>query len=184
MGCCAGLARKPLTGSEVKRFCVKHTLSQAFHIGSAILSARSHHKDPVAAAVAVGGGKILFSGKVVDVRRVTTEGFARGETIVSGQHRECLKIDFQNENLVATLNGKVVATTPERICILETGFGRPLQTEEMRYGLQVTGILLPASPLLCTPEALAIVGPRGFGYDMDFVQHVTYQEPQSMALPS
>ena len=42
--------------------------------------------------------------------------------------------------------------------------GQPLQTEELRYGLRVSVVGLPAHPLLRTPEALAVVGPRAFGY--------------------
>jgi DUF917 family protein len=28
--------------------------------------------------------------------------------------------------------------------------------------------VLPPSPVLTTPEALAVVGPRAFGYDLDY----------------
>lgn len=40
-----------------------------------------------------------------------------------------------------------------------------MQTEEVRYGMRVTLLLLPAPPLLRTPQALAVVGPAAFGYD-------------------
>eukprot|EP00930_Biecheleria_cincta_P001929 TRINITY_DN103005_c0_g1_i1.p1 TRINITY_DN103005_c0_g1~~TRINITY_DN103005_c0_g1_i1.p1 ORF type:complete len:945 (-),score=169.53 TRINITY_DN103005_c0_g1_i1:107-2941(-) len=183
MGCTAGLSTKPLTGLEVKKFCVKHTVSQAFRIGSAILAARRKHSDPVAAVAEVAAGKVIFLGKVVDVHRITAAGFARGQVTIRGHQDTTLKIDFQNENLVATLDGSVVATTPELICIMETATGRPLQTEEMRYSLQVSVLLLPASPLLRSPEALSVVGPRAFGYDVDFVEHTTYEEPASVAMP-
>jgi len=170
MGCIAGLAMKPLTGAEVKKVCIRHTISHAFKIGMAVLSARRCHQDPVAAAAKAGGGEVIFEGKVMSVHRVTSAGFARGEATIEADGSR-LKIDFQNENLIASLDGRVVATTPELICILETATGRPLQTEEVRYGLLVSVLLLPAPALLRTPEALAVIGPRGFGYDLDFVPH-------------
>lgn len=46
-----------------------------------------------------------------------------------------------------------------------TAGGHPLQTEDLRYGLRVSILGLPAHPLLRTPEALAVVGPAAFGYD-------------------
>ena len=42
--------------------------------------------------------------------------------------------------------------------ILHAG-GAPLQTEDLRYGLRVSVLGIPAHPLLRTPEALAVVGP-------------------------
>ena len=45
----------------------------------------------------------------------------------------------------------------------------PVGTELLRYGYRVAVLALPAHPLLRTPEALAVVGPRAFGYDVDYV---------------
>ena len=44
----------------------------------------------------------------------------------------------------------------------------PVTTEVLRYGLRVTVLGIPAPPLLRTPEALAVVGPRAFGYDDEY----------------
>ena len=53
---------------------------------------------------------ILFLFQIVDVERRTTGGFARGVVMIQDCEDEHirLKIDFQNENLIATLteNGK------------------------------------------------------------------------------
>lgn len=47
--------------------------------------------------------------------------------------------------------------------------GRPIQTEEMRYGLRLSVVALPAHPLLRSAEALKVVGPAAFGYsDVDY----------------
>ena len=46
--------------------------------------------------------------------------------------------------------------------------GVPVTTEEVRYGLRVGVVILPANPVLKTPRALAVVGPRAFGFDMDY----------------
>lgn len=43
--------------------------------------------------------------------------------------------------------------------------GQAIQTEDLRYGLRVSIVGLPAHPLLRTPEALKVVGPAAFGLE-------------------
>lgn len=59
----------------------------------------------------------------MDVQRETSEGFARGTITVEGAdaHRgKQLQIDFQNENLVAHMDGSIIACVPNLICCLES----------------------------------------------------------------
>ncbi|PZU61507.1 MAG: DUF917 domain-containing protein, partial [Rhizobium sp.] len=46
--------------------------------------------------------------------------------------------------------------------------GGAIGTESVRYGQRVTVVALPAPELLTTPAGIAAVGPRAFGYDIDF----------------
>jgi DUF917 family protein len=73
-------------------------------------------------------------------------------------------IDFQNENLVARQGRRIVGCVPDLICCLDSSSGEAVATEDMRYGLWVSVLLLPAHPLLRTPAALEVVGPAAFGY--------------------
>ena len=117
-------------------------------------------------------GRILFTGKVVDVDRRTTSGFARGALTIEGidaSHDQIMVIDFQNENLVARVDGDIVCTVPDLICAVTTDTGEPVTTELMRYGLRVAILGFPAPALWSTPEGLAVAGPRAFGYDTDYV---------------
>ena len=59
----------------------------------------------------------------MDVQRETSEGFAEGSFTVEGLevHRgKQLQIEFQNENLIARVNGSTVACVPDLICCLES----------------------------------------------------------------
>ena len=61
-------------------------------------------------------------GKVVDVQRSTSEGFARGSVLLSGMagfQGQNLSIQIQNENLVASVDNVVVATVPDLIVCLD-----------------------------------------------------------------
>ena len=46
-----------------------------------------------------------------------------------------------------------------------------MPTEEVRYGLRVAVVAMPAPPLLTTPTALKVVGPQAFGYPANQVQY-------------
>ena len=78
-------------------------------------------------------------------------------------------LDVQNEHLVARVDGKIAASVPDLIIMLDSETGEPITTEEMRYGFRVTVIAAPCDPRWRTPEGLELVGPRYFGYDVDYV---------------
>ncbi|RJL35506.1 DUF917 domain-containing protein [Bailinhaonella thermotolerans] len=169
MGCQVSCADTVLRGDQLRDGLVPATLTLAEDLGRAVRLARAGHADPVAAALGVLGGVRLFTGKVVDVERRTTGGFARGRARLSAVRGETgtLELDFQNEHLLARRDGEIVATTPDLICVLDTDSGEPVTTESMRYGLRVTVIGVPCDPRWTTPEGLALAGPRYFGYDCD-----------------
>ncbi len=62
------------------------------------------------------------AGKIVEVQRQTTEGFAKGSFEVEGLDAHqglAMQVEFQNENLIALMGGNVVACVPDLICCLE-----------------------------------------------------------------
>ena len=170
MGGTAGMALAPMTGARLKQTAIPRTLSVARDVGAAVRTARRCHTDPIAALLAATGGQLLLVGKITDVERRTATGFARGRLSLhgSGPHGAEMEIDFQNENLVARVDGQAVATVPDLICIVATADAEPITTELLRYGQRVAVVGVPCHPLLRTPEALAVVGPRAFGYDLEY----------------
>ena len=118
--------------------------------------------------LAVSGGRQLFTGKVSDIQRRLVGGFARGVLKLEGHGPDqgsSVAIDFQNENLIARRDdGEVLAVVPDLICIIDQDTGEPITTELLRYGLRVIVLGIPATEMLKTPEALAVVGPAAFGY--------------------
>ncbi|BDA41353.1 probable D-/L-hydantoinase subunit A at N-terminal half [Coccomyxa sp. Obi] len=168
MGCAAGLSTNPLTGRDLRRMAVPHTVTLAWRLGRAVLTALAAKADAVHAAAVEGGGRLLFTGKITDVQRSTSEGFARGHVTIEGLREDqgrVMTIQFQNENLLAHVDGRLVLSVPDLICCLSTDGGQAFQTEHLRYGLRVSIVGLPAHPLLRTPEALAVVGPAAFGFE-------------------
>ena len=84
MGCIACYAVAPMSAEQVRRTAIPNTLSLARDLGSAVAEARSDGDDPLGAILATCPGKILFSGKVMDIDRRTTAGFARGTLTIDG----------------------------------------------------------------------------------------------------
>jgi hypothetical protein len=57
---------------------------------------------------------------------------------------------------------------PDLITIVTDDTGEPISTEILRYGLRVAVIAMPGAAALKTPRGLQVVGPRAFGYEVDF----------------
>lgn len=171
VGSTSATCKAPRTGREVKDWGVLHTVTKATSLGRAVLDARAAHADPVAAVLEHEGGIELFKGKVVDVDRTTTGGFLRGAARIEGLDNDRganFELSFQNEWAVAFRDGQAIAMTPDLICLLDTVSGEAIGTETVRYGQRVTAVALPAPAVLQTPKGLEHVGPRAFGYDLEF----------------
>jgi DUF917 family protein len=171
MGCHAAYAMAPWSGAQIKRTAVLHTLTQARDIGRLILEARRQRHDPIPGLVASLQGTILFHGKIIDVSRWITGGFARGQVLIEGLDEDrdrWLSIEFQNENLMARDGDNVVCTVPDLICILDRDTATPINTELLRYGFRVVVLGFPAPAQLVSEQALRVVGPEAFGYDAPY----------------
>ena len=170
MGGTAGMAFAPMTGAQLKRTGIPRTLSVARDIGAAVRAARDRKSDVLDALLESTGGRLLLTGKIVDVERRTVTGFARGELHLrgSGPYGSSMRIEFQNENLIAYADNRPIATVPDLICIISADEAEPITTELLRYGQRVAVVGIPCHPMLSTPEALAVVGPRAFGYDLEY----------------
>jgi len=165
----------PLSGEDVRACAVIGSISLARLIGASLNAARREHRDLLAALAAalreVGGVAVraLFDGKVTDCRHETRGGFGFGiasvESIPPGER---MTVEFQNEYLVARRNGAAVATTPDIISIVDAETLANIGSESVRYGQRVKVIAIEAPMLMTTPPALAVVGPRAFGFDLDY----------------
>jgi DUF917 family protein len=172
MGCAAMIACYATTGKELKEWAVPGTMTLVEEIGRTIREARSAKANVVETVKEAVGGFEVFKGKIVDVRRRTEKGFARGEAVMEGVDNyasQTLELHFQNENLVAMVDDEILVSVPDLITVLDTESGEPITTESLRYGFRVTLLGIPCNEKWRTPEGLELVGPRYFGYDIDWV---------------
>jgi DUF917 family protein len=64
---------------------------------------------------------------------------------------------------VARLDGEVRALVPDLITILDCETAETIVTERLKYGQRVKVVGASAPRALCTPGALAVLGPDAFG---------------------
>ena len=77
-------------------------------------------------------------------------------------------VHFQNENLIAEKDGQVIAMTPDLICMVDLETLTPVTTESLKYGKRVQVMGLKANAAWRTKKGIETVGPRYFGYEMDY----------------
>ena len=177
MGLSCMISCYPLTGRQVKDFGVHDTLSIALGIGEARRKG-ARQGDPIEAMLAYlretryyNHTKVLFDGKITDLRRETKGGYTIGHCEIAALDgsADTFHLVFQNENLVARHNGETVAIVPDLITAVDRETGLAITTEALKYGQRIKVIATSAAPVMRTPEALAIFGPNAFGLAEDFV---------------
>ena len=169
----------PLSGRQLKQYAVRGTLSIAQGIGRAIREAHRNHLDPFNALfgylVTTGHYRhalILFDGKITDLDRSIRDGFAKGKVMLDGIENyagHSMEVEFQNENLTASRNGKFVATVPDIITMVDRDTAVAINTENLKFGQRVKVVGINVPPILRTAEALEIVGPKSFGFNTDYL---------------
>ncbi|KAG5963396.1 hypothetical protein E4U58_003563 [Claviceps cyperi] len=188
LGLSCATSTNPVSGKMAKTVAVTNTISQSWYLGRAVHMARRSKTSYTDAILDVCPGKVLFTGKIIDVQRHLDGGYTMGAVVLApftNAEREAgptageacdrhLVIPFQNEYLYAALcdasaseeSREVVATVPDLISILGHD-GEAIGSQDLRFGLRVNVIVLPCSPLWKTEKGIAVGGPLGFGFKME-----------------
>ncbi|HEV8053167.1 MAG TPA: DUF917 domain-containing protein [Parachlamydiaceae bacterium] len=167
MGSTAAFGFYPLTTETVEKYTIHKSISKAMSIGKLIREAKKNGKDPIDDLLDHCKGIKIGSGTITDIDRTISRGFLHGNVNIQSKD-EKMELAFKNEFLLAKCNGKIVATTPDIIMLLEQETGATIDTEQLQYGLKVHLIALPAPTLWTTPQGLDLVGPGHFGYETDY----------------
>ncbi|MDN5298828.1 MAG: uncharacterized protein PWP51_1381 [Clostridiales bacterium] len=161
-----------MDGATLKKYAVKNIVTRSEQLGAAIRNIKhSGESSPEAAFLKATEGFKLFKGKIADVLRETRDGFNFGKVVLEGIDTDRGKkasVTFQNENLVAEVDGAILATTPDLIAIVDSETFIPVTTDALKYGKRVIVVGLKCFELWRTPEGLELVGPRYFGCDVDY----------------
>lgn len=160
-------------GATLKKYAVKNIVSRSERLGSAIRKVKEiSGKTPEESFLEITDGFKLFKGKIADVLRETRGAFNFGKVMLEGigEYKGMnAAVDFQNENLTATVEDRIVATVPDLICLVDTETFIPVTTDALKYGKRVMVVGLKCFDMWRTPAGLELVGPRYFGCDTDYI---------------
>ncbi len=167
----AGVADHPVRGKQARQALIPGTIGLALRIGEAVRGARERGAEPLVEAARAGGGHVLFRGKVQRYRWEVEGGFTVGELEIAGQG-ECTghtyRIWFKNEHIVSWFDNRPDVMAPDLICVLDPQTGEAITNPNLREGQEVGVVGYPAPDLWRTPQGIALLGPRHFGFDLDF----------------
>ena len=167
------VALYPMDGKTLKSCCVKNIVSRSLQLGEAIENVKNATDEtPEQAFLRAAEGIPMFRGKIADVLRETNGKFNIGRVILDGigeYKGQNAAVIIQNENLMAEVNGEIVATTPDLICMVDTETFRPVTTENLKYGKRVLLLGLKCYEMWRTQAGLDLGGPRYFGIDTDYI---------------
>jgi DUF917 family protein len=116
---------------------------------------------------------VLIEGKVVDVHRSTGEEAVGGSVTVQadpGRPMRLVRLELQNEYLLALEDGAVLASAPDVICVLSADTAEPVPTDRIRFGEPVVVVAWAGPAIWRTDRGLAVAGPAAFGYDIAYVE--------------
>ena len=150
-----------MTAQVARSATIRGTVSLALDLGTAV------SKHGIEGLLRSSAGVRIIDGKITDVERRTTEGFARGHALVTGVGSDAgtdVRIHIQNEYLLATVDERAIAMVPDLIVVLDAAIGDAVPTELLRYGQRVVVVGIPSAPVWRTEAGLAVAGPAAFGF--------------------
>ena len=160
-----------MSGAQMKKYGVRGIVTRSQRLGEAIRTVKTAD-DPERHFLEFTEGYKLFKGKIADVLRETRAGFNFGRVVLEGI-AECkghtAAVEFQNENLTAEVDGVIVATVPDLICLVDTETFAPVTTDALKYGKRVIVLGLRCFEMWRCEAGLELVGPRYFGVDTDYI---------------
>ena len=162
-----------MDGKMLKQYAVKNIITRSEKLGRAIRALKSSTDGSAEEAFfKATEGFRLFKGRIADVLRETRGAFNFGKVLLEGigdWRGHTAYVEFQNENLTACVDGEIVGTVPDLICLVDTETFTPVTTDALKYGKRVFVIGLRCFELWRTPKGLELVGPRYFGVETEYI---------------
>lgn len=172
LGLANAISCYPMTAGQIAEHAIADSLTYCRDVGAMIEAVQRNEDGAWDQFLSETGSHRFFEGKVVDLDRRTTDGFARSTIVLEDLHGsdQVMRIEVQNENLIAYVDDVPTITTPNLICLLDHETYDPLTTEAIAYGNRCHVIGMPCAPEWQRDGVLDLVGPSAFGYDVEYVE--------------
>lgn len=161
-----------MTGKDTKEIIIPGTMTECYQVGKFIRQQLEAGLDAVASVAEKLGGWVLCRGTVTEKKWWDKNGYYWGYHTVTGEGAAAgttLKLWFKNENHVSWKNGEVYVTSPDMLIVVDAKTCQPFTNNKIEEGQKVAVIGLKARDVFRLPRGVDILGPRAFGFDIDYV---------------
>lgn len=154
----AALAVAPMSTAVIAEHTVVGSMTRVLELGRRALSLHSGMTEEEVAAHL--GGVALISGRVSELSSApdgTTTAW------IPSRDGRIATLVMRSEYLVVLVDGEVVSTTPEIVAVLDAASFRTVPCDQLRPGLAVALVALPAPAFWLRPENRRAMAPSAFG---------------------
>lgn len=146
----------PLKVNVLKKALVRGTVTLSKIIGEKLNNGMLHE------VLNQLKGKIIFTGIITKIKNTKHEGFTMKDIYIRNGKTES-RVFIKNENLICWVNDSVALTCPDLIIFLNQK-NKPLYNLDLKRGLYVKIIGIPAPNLWRSREGLKLFNPKLFGF--------------------
>jgi DUF917 family protein len=170
-----GIACYLMQVKDARKVMVAGTLSKSYALGQARRKALDGGKDVAGAIAAAAGGWVLFRGVIAEAGWEDRGGFMFGygthQIVGEGPDAgHACKVWYKNENHIVWVDEKPYVTSPDIIALVDSATGEAYPNNSVAAGQHVAVIGTPVSDVAYrSPEGIAILEPRHFGFDIPYV---------------
>ena len=160
LGLANAISCYPMTVADVRRAGIRGSMTYCTEVGKRLADVKKGTDGAWQELLDYTGADLVFSGKVVDIDRRTTEGFARGTVVLEhlDDTSRTMRVEIQNENLIAFEDGEAVVTVPDLLCLIDNESADPVTTESLAYGQRLNVLAMPCAPEWHRDGMLELVG--------------------------
>lgn len=150
------------------------SMTQALQIGRILRESHAQGKDPASAVVKQHQGWVLFRGEVTasEVEDKEAYMFGYGNHHLKGLDEfagHTYRIWYKNEYHIAWLDGRPHVTSPDAIAVIDLVSGEPHTNSSITAGRQVAVVGRRCAVAHRSPRGVELLGPRHFGFDLEYV---------------
>ena len=152
--------------AELRDVLIKGTITQALELGAATREASQGGGDVAQIVAEKSRGAVVFCGIVERCEYRVEDGFTLGDIMIKGGDGhidQVMHVAVKNENMVCRINGDVLATVPDLICLFDQSAKSQISNPDCRVGQKVSVVVLPAPEPFRTQLGLSIFGPKYAG---------------------
>lgn len=162
-------------GGTLKRVATGGGLTRALRLGRLMSDARKSMQDPAEAAARELKGAVVARGKLIAKDWESRDGYMFGELRIASENAPETRIFLKNENHIVWIGDVPKYMAPDLICVVDAKTGEPSTNTNLESGTDVVVIVAPALDVHRTRQCIEALGPRHYGFDIDYIPMETAQ---------